>query len=176
MATNYTKARQNVPPGWVYLGDNLKRYLLGQPSDKNILIFGVNPSTATPQQPDPTIKKVLKILDKHFNGYGWIMMNIFPQVTPNPQDLIYDQNLESENLQVLDFVCKKFTIEKIWCAWGNLIDSKVFLHNCQQNIFSCLKNQNQNQNYQFIHYGALTKKNNPRHPLYMSLNNNFISL
>ena len=172
MSTDYTKVRQNIPQGWIYLGDDFKRYLLGQPDNKNILIFGVNPSTATPQNPDPTIKKVLKILAKHFNGCGWIIMNIFPQVTPNPKDLTYDATLETENLDVLDFVCGKFVIEKIWCAWGNLIDSKDFLRNCQQKIFSHL--QNKNQNYQFIHYGALTKKNNPRHPLYMSIENKFV--
>ena len=87
----------------------------------------------------------------------------------NPKNLVDDENLKSENLEFLDFICGKFKIEKVWCAWGNLIDTAKFLRNCQQEIFSQLRNKN----YKFIHYGALITKNNPRHSLYMSLKNNF---
>ena len=47
---------------WEYIGDDEKvRYVLGQLGQNNLLVIGVNPSTATPGKPDKTIKKVMKI-------------------------------------------------------------------------------------------------------------------
>lgn len=44
----WMEKKDDIPPGWLYIGDNKERYLLGQPGRNNILIFGVNPSTACP--------------------------------------------------------------------------------------------------------------------------------
>src|SRR5690606_17601605 len=73
---------------WVYLknDENTLRYVLGEKGNKTIACIGVNPSTATPEKLDPTLKKV-KTVAKH-NGFdGWIMYNLYPQRATNPNDL-----------------------------------------------------------------------------------------
>ena len=57
--------RDDVPKGWLYIGDEKERYLLGQPGKYNLLVFGVNPSTASPGESnlDPTIRKVRKVAE-----------------------------------------------------------------------------------------------------------------
>ena len=80
-----------------YIGDDEVRYVLGQPGNNNLLVIGVNPSTATPEEPDQTIKKVMEI--SKANGYGgWIMVNLYPQRSTNPNGMTFDQNLIKENL------------------------------------------------------------------------------
>ena len=39
---------RNIPEGWLYIGDEKVRYALGEPGSCNLLIVGLNPSTATP--------------------------------------------------------------------------------------------------------------------------------
>ena len=67
----------DIPEGWIYLGNEKERYVLGQPGDKNILVFGVNPSTAVAGKDDPTIRKVRSI-SQHDGFDGWIMVNLYP--------------------------------------------------------------------------------------------------
>ena len=76
----------NIPTGWLYIGDEKVRYALGEPGWCNLLIVGLNPSTATPDKPDPTIKRVGKIVEKE-NLNGWIMINLYPMRTPKPSEL-----------------------------------------------------------------------------------------
>ena len=58
----WLERRDDIPSGWLYIGDSEERYLLGQPGKRNMLIFGVNPSTASAGENnlDPTIKRVRK--------------------------------------------------------------------------------------------------------------------
>ena len=55
---------EDIPDGWIYLGDDKERYILGQPGRYNMLVFGVNPSTASPGENnlDPTIRKVRNVI------------------------------------------------------------------------------------------------------------------
>ena len=88
--------------GWIYLGDENERYVLGQPGIRNMLVFGVNPSTAVPGKDDPTIRKVRKITSAAEYD-GWIMANLYPQIALHPEDLHKkaDRKLLSKNLDVL---------------------------------------------------------------------------
>lgn len=163
-ATDYKKT------GWIYLGNNNERYFLGKPGQKNLLIFGINPSTATPEKLDPTIKKICKIINS--NRYdGWIMMNIYPQITPHPKELNFDSQIFEKNFEMIELIPEKFCIEDVWCAWGNLIDTagKKFLRQSLENIIAILKNFD----LKYLNYGELTAKKNPRHPLYVSLQDSF---
>ena len=158
-----------VKNGWIYLGNEFERYVLGEPKQENLLIFGVNPSTATPKNPDATMTKILKIISKtaELKNCGYIMMNLNPQRTPKPEELEENAHRTANNLDVLDFVIKNFDIKKIWCAWGTSIDKKNFLK------FSLDQIKTKLSDYNWIHYGDLTKKGHPRHPLYTPLNAKF---
>ena len=72
--------QDDIPKGWLYLGNSEERYLLGQPGKNNLLVFGVNPSTASAGENnlDPTIRKVRKVAEAE--GFdGWIMVNLYPK-------------------------------------------------------------------------------------------------
>ena len=76
---------------WQYISDtgNNSRFLLGQilnQSQKVFLWFGINPSTATPNNLDATLKRV-KAMSKYNNNdqdANWLMANIYPQRSTNP--------------------------------------------------------------------------------------------
>ena len=177
MIMDYKKARPGIPAGWVYLGDDKVRYLLGQPVDpkqeseqKNLLVIGVNPSTAKPGEPDPTIKRVIGITQEQ--GYdGWIMVNIYPQRATNPKNMTYIPEIIENNLEVIRFICQAFNIKDVWCVWGNLIDNfsqkKSFLKDSQEKVKDQLKKM------KCYHYSTLTKKGNPPHPLYVPYGDKF---
>ena len=89
---------------WLYENneDNSARFVLGQvfnPIGKTLLCFGINPSTACPENLDNTIRKIISI--GNYNGYeNWIMLNVYPQRATNPEDmhLERDEALSKENL------------------------------------------------------------------------------
>jgi hypothetical protein len=92
----------NTPEGWLYIGNENVRYALGQPGRYNLLIVGLNPSTATPDDPDPTVNRIQKIAEKeHFDG--WIMINLYPQRTPKPDELApaIDLTIAEKNREVI---------------------------------------------------------------------------
>ena len=65
----YFKTCRDLPEEWIYLGDDKERYVLRQPGRRNVLTFGVNPSTAVPGRDDPTIRRVRKrVLDQGYGG------------------------------------------------------------------------------------------------------------
>ena len=179
MIMDYKQNRPDIPAGWTYFEDNNNRYLLGEPVEpkqKNLLVIGVNPSTAKPGQDDPTIRKVRNISKEQ--GYnGWIMVNIHPQRATNPKDMkpLSDIIMEN-NLEVIRFICQAFDVKDALFAWGNLIDifgkktddEPSFLHVSRQKIEDLLKKDDslKNMGIQSYHYSTLTKKGNPRHLLY----------
>ena len=159
----YMAKDKNIPEGWIYIGNDRERYLLGQPGKNNLLVFGVNPSTATAGHDDPTIRKVRKITEAA--GYdGWIMVNLYPQIAANPEDLHVkaDRTLSSNNMKVLKAVSSQFQIGAVWAAWGNLIDKRFFLGEELIKILDMLDGD-----YEWYRWGRATKSGNPRHPLYL---------
>ena len=57
---------------WIYENneDNSARFVLGQvlnPTEKTLLCFGINPSTACPEKLDSTIRKIISICN--YNGH-----------------------------------------------------------------------------------------------------------
>lgn len=157
------KSVNEIYSNWIYYG---ARYFLGQPKNNNLLIFGINPSTATPNKLDSTMNHILTILadSKDFSDLGWIMMNIYPQVTPHPEDLKLNKEIMHENFEQIEYILKNFKIENVWCAWGDSIDNlqKDFLKDSLKNIYEILAKYN----LKFWCYGGTTQKNNPIHPLY----------
>jgi len=87
---------------WIYENDqnNDIRYILGTKGNKPLLCFGINPSTAKPEDLDNTLKSVERLALS--NGFdSWIMMNVYPQRATDPNDMhinfkggIHSKNLE----------------------------------------------------------------------------------
>lgn len=165
----YHHDREGIPAGWIYLGNDNERYVLGQPGERNILVLGVNPSTAKPGDDDPTIRNVRRIAkNKGFDG--WIMMNLHPQRTPHPEEMEEKAVWSETNPRAVEAVMNEFRVCAIWCAWGNIIDmpGKKFLYGALARVYDVI-----GEYVEWYSYGNLTKDGNPRHPLYMPLTHEF---
>jgi len=144
--------------------DNKYRYALGTKGKNTLYCFGINPSTATPENYDPTMRKVSNVA-LHSGFDSFIMLNIYPLRATNPGDLPYslDKNEHDKNIKiVMDLINDESTI---WAAWGNLIDSRPWLRGCLDDIYQ--KIQKSKKNINWVKMGSLTIKQNPRHPLYL---------
>ena len=153
---------------WIYENneDNSARFVLGQvfnPTGKTLLCFGINPSTACPENLDNTIRKIISI--GNYNGYeNWIMLNIYPQRATNPNDmhLERDEALSKENLVHIKRIAEKYPHCDVLLAFGNLISKRKYLRLCLDEILTLLSEE-QGKKIKVI---KLTKANNPVHPLY----------
>lgn len=126
----------NIPEGWLYIGDEKIRYALGEPGNCNLLIVGLNPSTATPNKPDPTIKRVRKIVEKEKLN-GWIMINLYPMRTPKPCELpiTMDEEITKKNIEVIKWIDQHYPIGRVYAAWGTNIEKRGYLvDECQKMI------------------------------------------
>lgn len=113
-------------PGVRYLDDlsdddNI-RFTLGTGGENPLVVFGINPSTATPLSPDPTLKKVDELAA--LNGYdGWLMFNVYPK-----RDTIFGQlprtensDWHKENLKQIDSIVAGLNRPHILLSFGGLI-------------------------------------------------------
>lgn len=155
---------------WKYIidEDNKFRFLLGQIKNESkvCLWFGINPSTASPDKLDNTIKKIVK-LSKN-NGFdNWLMANIYPQRATNPNDLDNKLNtdIHETNMKIIESILDEYKDITIVFAYGNLIDKRKYLKNCLDDI-SCLINKSNIS----IKTLGLTNLRNPKHPLYLKDN------
>lgn len=131
----------------------------------------MNPSTATPNHDDPTIRRVRSIVCS--NGYdGWIMVNLYPIISINPDKLPkeVENNIIYQNIRIITNVINNYKIGAVWAAWGNLIDKREYLGEALIKIYHSIDGE-----YPWYCSGALTKKGNPRHPLYLENNSSFES-
>ncbi len=150
---------------WIYEHDSSKnvRYVLGTKGEKTLFCIGVNPSTATPYIFDNTVKRVEKIAMN--NEYSnWIMLNIYPEISTDPNGLPYspDQEIHNLNIKHIKKILNNYHDITIWVAWGNSIDNRSFLKNYLLDIYETIKNE------KVVNYvaGVVNKTGNPRHPLF----------
>lgn len=164
----YMNTRADIPDGWLYLGDSKERYVLGQPGQYNLMVVGVNPSTAVPNKDDQTIRKVRQVVATA-DYDGWIMVNLYPQITKDPDqlDVAADSRLTAGNIQVIQALFKQYMIGGVWAAWGDLIDKRYYLGK------QLVKIEAISTDCEWYYKGTLTKKGNPRHPLYMKTDEQF---
>lgn len=151
---------------WIYKNsnDNTSRFLLGEIGLKNLICIGINPSTATPESLDNTLKKVKKIA--YLNGYdGWIMLNVYPQRATNPNQMHndIDYNLHNQNLEEIRNLLSKNIVFDIWASWGTLINKRPYLKSCLNDVATTLGLKSN-----WLHISDLTRKSHPRHPLYVA--------
>ena len=151
---------------WIYeqSQDRNNRFLLGKRGNKTLLCCGVNPSFASPENLDPTMKNVEAFAEAH--GYdSYVMINLYPMRATNPSDMHKekDENIVRENLKYIEKVLAAGNCD-IWAAWGNLIKTRKYLKECLQSIASIA------DAYECKWYtiGAKTKEGHPHHPLYLN--------
>ena len=152
---------------WIYKKnlDNTSRYILGTVGENPLICIGVNPSTAKPENLDPTLKSVARIA-AHNGNDSWIMLNLYPQraVNPDHMDLEANQELIYENYKHIQEFAENYNQKEIWVAWGTLIAKRNYLKECAEEIYTLLNRS------KFICFGDCTKDGHPHHPLYLSAN------
>lgn len=158
------KAGNNYKKINIYLksSDNRYRYALGRKGEKTLYCFGINPSTATIENDDPTIQKVKSVAYK--KGFDSIvMLNVYPQRATNPDHLDEKMNLTEHRKNLKKIMSVLENDSMVWAAWGNSISKRSYLRSCLLDIQSNLKPKR----IHWVKMGDLTKKGNPKHPLYL---------
>ncbi|MEX2604600.1 MAG: DUF1643 domain-containing protein [Gracilimonas sp.] len=149
---------------WIYHHDEpLTRYSLGVEGDNPLICFGVNPSTAKPNDLDPTVASVGRFAESQ--GYdGWLMFNIYPQRATNPDKMHkrFQKKIHQKNLEVIADLTQGLSAD-IWCAWGTLIEKRPYLSRCLQDIYDVLVSNN----CSYFRRGRISKAGHPHHPLYL---------
>ncbi|MGA7146872.1 MAG: DUF1643 domain-containing protein [Microbacterium sp.] len=83
---------------WKKTPDGTPRYVLGTVGENPLVCFGINPSTAVPNDLDPTVTRVSKFAERHGHD-SWTMLNVYPQISTDPKGmhLALDPVLKAEN-------------------------------------------------------------------------------
>ena len=150
---------------WIYehTPDNTARFVLGTQGDNPLVCFGINPSTAEPNNLDPTVNLVSRVATAHGHD-SFLMFNVYPQRATNPDHLhrSVDPKLWWENDKYIaeQIAGRPLTI---WAAWGTLIEKRDYLFACLNSIV----NIPELQNCTWVSRGPITKNGHPHHPLYV---------
>lgn len=151
---------------WIYAqSEDLKnRYLLGTKGMRTLICCGVNPSFASPEDLDPTMKNVEYFAEK--NGYdSYVMINLYPMRATDPHDmhLVRDDTIVKENLEHIEKLISTGSCD-IWAAWGTLVKTRKYLKECLLQIADIADKYD----CKWFTIGEKTKEGHPHHPLYLS--------
>ena len=82
------------------------------------------------------------------NYDGWIMLNLYAQVTsePNNLDKVLNSDLHGKNIEEIEKILNRFPNSNILACWGNLIEKRMYLKYCLKG----LKIDNNIVNYNFL--------------------------
>lgn len=153
------------------------RYVLGELFDtscnKALICIGINPSTAIPEQLDPTLKRVQKYAKRSGEYGAWYMLNVYPQRATNPNNMdtddTYNMEIHLRNLAAIEELLSTIERADVWCAWGAVINdakrtylSDLLFGNEDKNIQGIISLFS--GSYHFKAYGTTTK-GYPKHPL-----------
>ena len=139
--------------------DNTARFTLGKYNEKPLVVFGINPSTATKEKNDNTISIVERIAKDH--GYdGFLMLNIYP-VRATKINNCFDTNCnDTVSNQNLEFISQRIQEgSDVIAAWGIHINDRLFFITILSRINEIVKNKN--AKWRVL---SLTKYGHPHHP------------
>ncbi|MBQ9161896.1 MAG: DUF1643 domain-containing protein [Clostridia bacterium] len=141
------------------------RYILGTRGKRPMICIGINPSTASPDKLDPTLKSAERI--SLYNGYdSFLMFNVYAQRATNPDDMEREYNpwMQSENLKAFEYMLSLCPEPpSVWAAWGAIIEKRDYLSKCVSDLVEI----GNRYNAKWYHAGAISKKGHPHHPLYL---------
>lgn len=152
---------------WIYIPDFYSdyRYVLGTIGGHPLITIGINPSTASPENLDPTLKSVQNIASA--NGFdSFIMFNLYAQRATDPghMDLQFNRELHEENMKAFRWVLEQGEqAPSIWAAWGAIIEKRDYLKMCLADMV----NEGNAFSAKWYHAGKLLQKGHPHHPLYL---------
>ena len=133
--------------------DRKHRYALWRIWDESkpkIMFIGLNPSTASENQDDPTIRRVIRFA-KDWGFGGVYMCNLFSFVTPYPSQLKICNDHKENDWHLITCGNK---CQEILCAWGSFKEAKERA----QEVVKMMHNMTALQ---------INKDGSPKHPLYV---------
>ncbi len=152
---------------WLYIPNRYDeyRYILGTRGKKPVICIGINPSTAAPDNLDPTLKSAQRIATA--NGYdSFLMFNVYAQRATRPDDMERERNewLHAENMKAFRYLLS-IAGERpaVWAAWGSIIEKRGYLADCVREMLEI----GRESNAVWLHAGPLSVKGHPHHPLYL---------
>lgn len=159
--------------------DKANRYLLAESFVDNpanpLMVIGANPSIADAEKTDLTFGSICRIA--RGNGYDQvIVVNLTPFIAANPQNLPYKQDVSSasRNHKIIEeaanHIVNMVGCLDVWCAWGNLVETRTYLPLNRTSIIKLLINRQAN----LLSLPNLTKNGNPAHPLYHKHNSRLV--
>jgi len=151
---------------WLYVPDFYTeyRYVLGTKGKNPLICIGINPSTAEPDNLDPTLKSVERIAQH--NGYdSFIMFNVYAQRATRPKDMEKSANatLHKANMEAFDYILSLSEKPAVWAAWGNIIEQRDYLWDCVEEMIAI----GEEHGAQWYTAGKRSVKGHPHHPLYL---------
>lgn len=153
---------------WLFVPNHYDeyRYILGTRGKNPLICYGINPSTAAPDDLDNTLKSAERIA--LFNGFdSFIMLNVYAQRATNPDDMEKHFNplLHEENKKAFRYALSLCAGDRptVWAAWGNIVEKRKYLNLCMREIIE-IGNQH---NVHWVSAGKISKKGHPHHPLYL---------
>ena len=155
---------------WLYVPDFYTeyRYVLGTRGEYPVICAGINPSTAEPDNLDPTLKSVSRIAAA--NAFdSWMMFNVYAQRATRPDDMDTERNelLHHENMEafrtLLQLAACSGRKPIVWAAWGAIIEKRSWLMDCVRDMFML----GEDFGAQWVCAGKCSKAGHPHHPLYL---------
>ena len=155
---------------WLYVPDFYTeyRYVLGTRGEYPVICAGINPSTAEPDNLDPTLKSVSRIAAA--NAFdSWMMFNVYAQRATRPDDMDMKRNelLHHENMEafraLLQLAACGGRTPIVWAAWGAIIEKRSWLMDCVRDMYML----GEDFGALWVCAGKCSKAGHPHHPLYL---------
>lgn len=138
------------------------RYLLEKKGNRELIVLGLNPSTADSEVPDRTMKKVMHYAEQEgFDGFA--MINLYPQRATKPYNLKeFNPEIHKKNLEKIETLISRIENPIILLAFGGNIMNIAYLKICLIDIHNLLIKYN--PSWKCLDVG---KTGFPKHPLYL---------
>ena len=155
---------------WLYVPDFYTeyRYVLGTRGEYPVICAGINPSTAEPDNLDPTLKSVSRIAAA--NAFdSWMMFNVYAQRATRPDDMDTERNelLHHENMEafrtLLQLAACSGRKPIVWAAWGAILENRSWLMDCVRDMYML----GEDFGALWVCAGKCSKAGHPHHPLYL---------
>lgn len=140
--------------------DNTVRYVLSKYTSKPLIIFGINPSTASAEKNDNTIS-IVEHIAKMQGCDGYIMLNLYPLRATKIDDNFHKAcDNEICNLNFKYIRERIYDNARIVAAWGTHINDRKYLIDILDKINQIVKEKNA----EWICLKK-TKYGHPHHPI-----------